>query len=238
MVNVQYEDQHVNNLPLYVVRSDGPALFGRDWLQFIRLNWDALCVNRVNSILDNHNGDQLPELSEILEKHKDAFKSELGKAKNFKVELRVKSDATPIFFKARPVPYAILEDVKESILKEEREGILERVEYSDWAAPIVPVRKPDGSIRVCGDFKVTINKYIENPEHPMPHMDELYQKLKGGEKFSKLNLPNAYKHIEVEDESRKYLTINTPLGLFRCTRLAFGVNCAPQLFQSMMDKVL
>ena len=99
-------------------------------------------------------------------------------------------------------------------------------------------RLTDLFVYLCGDFKVTVNRYLENPEHPMPHMDELYHKLNGGEKFSKLDLSNAYKQIELDEESRKYLTINTPLGLFHYTRLAFGISCAPQIFQSMMDKVL
>ena len=102
----------------------------------------------------------------------------------------------------------------------------------------MPVRKGDGSIRLCGDFKVTVNRYVMNPEHPIPDPDELYQRLNGGKLFSKLDLSQAYQQVELDESSRKYVTINTPLGLYRYTRLPYGISCAPQLFQSLMDQVL
>ena len=151
----------------------------------------------------------------------------------------MKPGVTPItFFKARPVPYASKDGIAEEITRLVDTGVLEKVEFSDWAAPIVPVRKSSGKVRICGDFKVTINKYIENPEHPMPRAEELYQKLNGGQKFSKLDLSDAYQQVELDEESRKYVTINTHLGLFRYTRLPYGISCAPQIFQGYMDKVL
>ena len=72
----------------------------------------------------------------------------------------------------------------------------------------------------------------------MPDPDALYQRLNGGESFSKLDLSQAYQQVELDEESRKCVTINTPLGLYRYTRLPYGVSSAPQLFQSLMDKIL
>ena len=72
----------------------------------------------------------------------------------------------------------------------------------------------------------------------MPDPDELYQRLNGGKQFSKLDLSQAYQQVELDEASRKYVTINTPLGLYRYTRLPYGVSSAPQLFQSLMDKIL
>ena len=52
-------------------------------------------------------------------------------------------------------------------------GVIEKVRYSEWAAPIVPVVKPDNSIRVCGDYKVTVNSVLEVDQHPLPNPEEL-----------------------------------------------------------------
>ncbi|XP_064088405.1 uncharacterized protein K02A2.6-like [Macrobrachium nipponense] len=196
----------MEEVPLYVVQGNGPALFGRDWLHFAKFEWKKLAVNHLHSgIL------KTSKLEELLRKYGDVFDGELGTAKNIKAHIHVRKDAKPIFYKARTVPYAIRDAVNAELKRLELEGIIEKVDYSEWAAPIVPVSKDNGSNRICGDFKVTINRYVENPEHPMPNPDELYQRLNGGKTFSKLDLSQAYQQVELDEESRKYVTINTPL---------------------------
>ncbi len=64
----------------------------------------------------------------------------------------------PIYLRPRPVPLALRPKVALEQEQLERDGVIEPVAFSAWAAPIVPVVKPDGSIRICGDFKVTVNK--------------------------------------------------------------------------------
>ena len=71
--------------------------------------------------------------------------------------LKLKENATPQFFKPRPAPFALKEKIAEERKRLERIGVLEKVEFSDWATPIVPVRKPDGTVRICSDYKVTVN---------------------------------------------------------------------------------
>ena len=66
-------------------------------------------------------------------------------------------NATPKFFKHRSVPYAIRGAIEKDL---ECLGVIEKVSYSDWAAPIVPVPKADGSVRICGDYKVTVNHVL------------------------------------------------------------------------------
>ena len=59
----------------------------------------------------------------------------------------------------------------------EREGILSPVSYSEWASPVVIVTRPNGRIRLCGDFKSTLNPVLENEEYPMPTADELFNEM-------------------------------------------------------------
>ena len=66
-------------------------------------------------------------------------------------------------------------------------GTLQPVEHSEWAAPIVPAPKKDGTIRICGDFKVTINPYLDVNQYPLPKPSEQFTWLTGGKKFTKLD---------------------------------------------------
>ena len=218
-------------LPLIVVKNKGPALLGRDWLMKIPLRWEEMSVNHVTK-------DTLPDRFEKLIANSEVFESSGGKVQGVQAHLKVKTDAQPKFYKPRTIPFAMKDKVGEEIKRLVKEGVLEPVEYSDWAAPVVPVQKPDGSIRLCGDYKVTVNPQLEVKEYPIPRPEELIASLQGGKKFTKLDLKNAYQQVELDENSRQYVTINTHLGLFRYTRLPFGVSSAPAIFQECMDKIL
>ena len=120
----------------------------------------------------------------------------------------------------------------------EKEGIIEAVRFSDWAAPIVPVVKRDGSVRICGDFKLTVNRATTLESYPLPRVDELLASLGKSKVFSKLDLSNAYLQLPVDDESKELLTISTHRGLYRYNRLPFGVASAPAIFQRSMESLL
>ena len=113
-----------------------------------------------------------------------------------------------------------------------------RVTHSKWAAPVVPVPKGDGRLRLCGDYKVTINPAIEVDQYPLPKPDDLFASLAGGKRFTKIDLTQAYQQMALDDRSRELVTVNTHKGLYRYTRLPFGVASAPAIFQKTMDTVL
>ena len=212
-----------NELTLRVVK-EGPALIGRDWLQHFTLPWKEIFTVKLsgNSIQNNY-----PEL----------FSEKLGKLEGVKVHLQV-DDTNPKFMKARTVPFAIRSKLDEAIKELEDADIIERVESSQWASPLVSVLKSNGKIRLCGDYSETINKHTDVPKHPIPTLEELMYKMSGGEKFTKLDLSQAYHQLELDEESKKYTTLNTHQGLIRYKRLMFGVNVAVTLFQREMENVL
>ena len=92
--------------------------------------------------------------------------------------------------------------------------------------------KPDNSIRVCGDYKITVNFVLEVDQHPLPNPEELFVALSGGVKFSNLDLSRAYQQILLNEDSREYVNINTHKGLYRPTRLPSGVSSASAIFLS------
>ena len=73
-----------------------------------------------------------------------------------------------------------------------KDGILKPVLYSKWDIPIVIVPKPDGAIRMCAEYRGTVILVIKNDAYPQPTPEELFLKIKWGEKFSKTDLTEAY----------------------------------------------
>ena len=92
--------------------------------------------------------------------------------------------------------------------------MIEPVQFFKWAAPIIPVMKPDGKVRVCGDYKVTVNRAAKVDKYPIPKIEDLFNSLSGGKRFSKIDLSHAYMQIELDESSKEYVTINTHKGLF------------------------
>ena len=120
-----------------------------------------------------------------------------------------------------------------------KEGIIEPIQFADWAASIVPVMKKDGtSLRICGDFKVTVNQVSKLDKYPIPKIDDLFAQLAGGKRFTKLDMSQAYQQLVLEEDSRKYVVINTHRGLFRYNCLPFGISSAPGIFQRVMESLL
>ena len=156
----------------------------------------------------------------------------------FTAKLSVAQDARPKFHRTRPVPFALKGKVEEALGRLEADGVLEKVRHSDWAAPIVTVPKKDGSIRVCGDYKVTVNPALEVDKYPLPRPEDLFATLAGGKKFTTLDLSHAYNQLILDSESQKYVVVNTHKGLYSYKRLPFGIASAPAVFQRVMDQIL
>ena len=146
--------------------------------------------------------------------------------------------AAPRFYKPRLVPFAIRAAIGKELDLLKKQGIIKKASHSKWAAPIVPVPKKDGQLRICGDYKVTINQVFSVEQYPLPKPDDLFATLAGGKWFSKLDLSQAYLQVLLEEESRPYITINTHQGFHHYTRLPFGMASVPALFQKLMDMVL
>ncbi|RUS81246.1 hypothetical protein EGW08_010988 [Elysia chlorotica] len=173
----------------------------------------------------------------ILKNHEEVFGTDPGLLKDCEVTLHIQKDAIPKFCKARHPPYALRSAIEDELERLKNADIIEKVEFSDWATPIVPVLKKDKSVRICGDYKTTVNRVIHQDQHPIPLIDELAHKLAGGVKFSKLDFSNAYTQLNLNAESRKLTTINTHKGLFRYKRLCFGFSSCPSIFQRVMEGI-
>ena len=94
------------------------------------------------------------------------------------------------------------------------------------------------TVRICGDFKVTVNPVAKLDRYPIPRIEDLLATLGGGKSFSKLDMSQAYQQVELDESSRQFTVINTHKGLFEYTRLPFGIFSAPAVFQRVMEGLL
>ena len=227
-VPITYENQTAMERFVVVDASNKPAVMGRNWLNKIQLDWTSL----FNVEMKREKGLDPPA------EFPDLFQERMGKLKGFQAKISLSSDASLRFHKPRPVPFALQAKVDEEIDRLVKEDVLRPVEQSAWTAPVVVVRKGDGSIRLCGDYKVTINPCLENNQYATPNAQDLFATLAGGRKFTRLDLKQAYLQMEVEPESQPYLTINTRKGLFTFNRMPFGIRTAPSIWQKAMDMIL
>ncbi|XP_041863718.1 uncharacterized protein K02A2.6-like [Melanotaenia boesemani] len=242
-VQVRYKKQRAK-LPLVVVKGNGPTLLGRGWLEDIHLNWPEIRNrfqnSQVHQVKTKRDAPQelQPTLQDILCKHEEVFKEELGTLRGTKATIHVADKAVPRFFRPRSLPYAMKAKVDEELDRLLREEIITPVKYSEWAAPVVPILKPTGSVRLCGDYKLTVNTVSALEQYPIPRVEDLFATLSHGKQFSKLDMSHAYQQIVMDEDSKKYLTVNTHRGLFTYNRLPFGVASAPATFQRTMESLL
>ena len=158
------------------------------------------------------------------------FENILGIFTSAKAKLTLKDKSQARFLKARPMPYALKPKVEDELWR------LTKVECSEWATPIVPVTKKDGSVRLYGDYKITVNIELQAEQYSLPRIEDIFANLAGGQKFSKIDLHQAYHQIEMAEDSKKYLTINTHMALFQYNRLVFGITSAPTIWQHTTER--
>ena len=100
------------------------------------------------------------------------------------------------------MPFALKGAIDEDLVRMQTLGDLEAVDHSEWAAPIVPVPKQDGSIRICGTTnKLTVNQVLNVDKYPLPKRNELFGCLAGGKKLTKLNISHAYNQLMLDNNS-------------------------------------
>ena len=119
-----------------------------------------------------------------------------------------------------------------------KEGKIVKINYSEWVSPIVSVKKADGSLRMCVNFKRTVNPQIRCDIHPLPIPEDVFATLADGTVFTTLDLADAYTQLKIAPESAPLLTMNTHRGLYRYTRLIYGIAKAAAIFQNTMEQIL
>lgn len=164
--------------------------------------------------------------------------SQLKAMKVSPVKVVVKDFSLLRFCSARPVPLPLHKSVVNALKDLEKRGIITPVSSSPYASPVVWVKKRDGTLRMCADFKVHVNKAISSDSYPIPTNEVVFSGLKGSTYFAKIDLKEAYWQIPLDKDSRQICTINTTKGLYEFTRLPKGMKNSSAIFQRTIEEVL
>lgn len=225
-------------MELYILPTANHPLCGRDIIRKLRVNC-GLYVRNVAQKTSCSSEKLREEIKHILDENQSLFEKGLGKCATAKVSLKFnKENQRPKFCRVRPIPIALRAKVEKKLQELVDNGILTRVEHSEWATPLVVVPKPGGKLRLCGDYKVTVNPQLDINQYLLPKPDDLFHMLNGGQKFSKMVLSDAYMQVELEEDSKKYTTINTHKGMFVYNRVPFGIVSIPAVFQRIIETTL
>lgn len=199
----------------YVANEVGKCLLGYETAKRLRVLKIGIDVNNVND-------EEIAPLSKI---------------KGISVEIPMKENFKPVQQPYRRVPAPLEKAVDEKISKLLRQDIIEKVNVSKWISPLVITPKPNDDVRLCVDMR-RANEAVAREHHPLPTIEDFLPQLEYATFFSKLDVEQAFHQVEISEDSREITTFITKRGLFRYKRLMFGINCAPEIFQKIMEQIL
>lgn len=165
-------------------------------------------------------------------------KTAFPKMKGIKLCIPIDSSVTPIAQHVRRPPIALLGRIEDKLDQLESADIIEKVDgFSDWVSPLVVIVKDNGDLRLCVDMRLA-NKAVKREYHMMPTIDDFLPRMKSAKFFSRLDIKDAFHQIELDESSRSITTFITHRGMYRYKRLMFGICCAPEMFQKILEQLL
>jgi hypothetical protein len=191
-----------------------------------------------NNLLSRSVAAKMGLVTRVEEVHRNVFGS-TGLLHTDPVPIRLKEDAEPYCVTtARRVPFPLQKAVKAELERMQSAGIIQEVvEPSDWCAPMVPVVKKNGSIRICVDYK-RLNKAVKRPHCLIPNLEDIAPKMAGSTVFSTLDAASGFFQIPLAEDSKKFTTFMTPFGRFCFKRVPMGISLGPEVFQHTMKETL
>jgi transposase InsO family protein len=177
------------------------------------------------------------KLMQLLKKYSHVFsqhKDDLGHTTTIKHRIITK-DELPVRQPYRMIPPSQLEEVRQHLSDLLNTGVISESQ-SPYASPIVLVRKKDGRLRMCCDYRL-LNKKTLKDAFPLPRIEDSLDKLHGSKFFSCLDLKSAYNQVEIDECDRHKSAFTTPFGLYQYNFMAFGLCNSPASFQRLMQTI-
>ena len=186
----------------------------------------------INPELSTH---QIVELQDLICEYKDIFSDKPGRTSLVKHVIKV-TDHTPIRERPYPIPFSTREALQNEIENMLQEGIIEK-SCTEYCAPIVMVKKPDGSFRFCVNYK-KLNKVTKFDCEPMNKPEDIIVTLREKTLFSKIDFCKGFWQIEMDESSKDFTGFVGPNGSYRFARMPFGLVNSPSTYNKMMRKLL
>jgi ribonuclease HI len=241
---------------LVVLNSQGiDVILGMDWLTKHR--GSIACAERTVTVT-NHHGEtvtchvkvsrpgpmlhnlkaETPKEVPVVAEYMDVFPEELpGMPPEREVEFAI--DLVPGTAPIAKRPYRMaapeLAELKKQLDELLQKGYI-RPSSSPWGAPVLFVKKKDGSMRLCVDYRALNEVTIKN-KYPLPRIDDLFDQLKGAKFFSKIDLRSGYYQLRIRPEDVPKTAFVTRYGQYEFTVMPFGLTNAPAYFMNLMNKV-
>lgn len=182
--------------------------------------------------------EEKQEVVALLEKYSDVFgagKDDVGRGTIGSHSIKLYS-YSPIYQRLRRFPEPVAEEIEKQCQQLHQADVIEP-SSSPWNSPIVPVRKPDGSLRLCLDYR-KLNQVTIPDRSPMPNLTDSIYSLHGVKYFTSLDLVRGYYQMSLDPDSREFTAFSTSRSHWQFKRLPFGLCNAPAAFQRQMQQVL
>jgi ribonuclease HI len=177
--------------------------------------------------------------AELLRKYKDIFAWSYDELRTYDTsiiehKIPLKPGVKPFKQKLRQINPILLPVIEKEVKKLLDAKIIVPLRYSEWVANLVPVRKKNGEIRLCVDFR-NLNRSSLKDNYPLPKMDHVLEKVVGANRMSMIDGFSGYNQIAVHQDDKEKMTFTTPWGTFMYDKMPFGLMNAGETFQRAMD---
>ncbi len=174
---------------------------------------------------------KLNDMSDVFSQHDLDF----GRTSKVKHHIKL-SDETPSKQRARPIHPRDLAAVRRHLQELKQSGVIRESEFP-FSSPIVVVRKKNGDVRLCVDYR-KLNSQTVKESYALPNLEESFSALSGSRWFSVLDLKSGYYQIEMEESDKYKTAFSCPLGFWEFNRMPQGITNAPSTFQRLMEKCM
>ncbi|KAL5473550.1 hypothetical protein EMCRGX_G028043 [Ephydatia muelleri] len=195
--------------------------------------WSMVC-----KVGDHLNDGEKELVFHLLMEYADVFafnSGQIGRTNILKHRIDT-GNTPPVHLLPRRIPQSRREEMAKLVKDMLEQGAIQQSD-SPWSSPVVLVKKKDGSVRFCVDYR-KVNSVTRKDAYPLPRVDDTLDTLAGSRLFTTLDLASGYWQVEVAEEDQPKTAFTTPEGLFQFRVMPFGLCNAPATFQRLMDRVL